>query len=149
MRRSVISVCLAAVFLQTVSLSGCDGDEPISVQECYDRGGEPIGLVGHQISLGNRGDDLSADDDCPGGRERIGSIRAANDPGGAICCFRPPSLEFAECRALGGEVMLDPGSGSTYSDGCPDSRDLLGWLDTCDTPGLCGEGGICCELVED
>jgi hypothetical protein len=149
MHSSAVSACFAAMLFQTLSLSGCDGDEPITVQECKERGGEPVGLVGSPITLGNRVGDLSADDDCPAGRGRIGTIRAADDPNGALCCLIPPSLENADCEALGGEIVLDPGDGSTYTEGCPDGRDLLGWLNECDTPGLCGEGGICCGGQEE
>jgi hypothetical protein len=143
MRRGRASTFFAPVFLLSMSLSGC-ADDAISVEDCRVRGGEALGLPGAPLSLGNRGADLSSEDDCPGSRDLIGTIRSPDDPNGAICCEVPPSLTDDECRARGGESVGDPGNGSSYQDGCPGGDELIGWLTACDTPGLCGEGGICC-----
>ena len=56
----------------------------------------------------------------------------------------PPASEPAklltteECGAKGGEVVGDPGDGSTRRNGCPGGRQLLGNVKI----GI--EGGICC-----
>jgi hypothetical protein len=46
-----------------------------------------------------------------------------------------------ECGAAGGELFADPGDGSRSSQGCPDDRTTLGWVD----PGSI-EGTLCCAL---
>jgi hypothetical protein len=48
-------------------------------------------------------------------------------------------LSPAECEARGGEVVGDPGDGSTHRDGCPNGRLKLG------TVPIGIEGGICCK----
>ena len=56
----------------------------------------------------------------------------------------PRSVTFDECREMGGTVVLDPGDGRTYRDGCP-RGDFLGGLMSPGCEPLCGEGGICCR----
>lgn len=84
--------------------------------------------------------------ECPAGYQTLGAVEDGSTTG--LCCQRPESIDFQECADREGEAMLDPGSGQTYRDGCPENRQLLGWLDAC-TGSLCGEGGICCALVEE
>ena len=50
-----------------------------------------------------------------------------------------PSYSVEECKSAGGEVIADPGDGSTSRNGCPFNRKYLGSV----RAGL--EGGICCE----
>ena len=114
-------------------------DRPPSMtnEECRQAGGAPVG---------DPGDGSTYIDGCAAGLTLLGWLDTCTGPlcgEGGICCERPPAMTFAECREAGGEVMLDPGSGSAYTEGCP-SGDLIGLLDSCPS-GDCGEGGICCR----
>lgn len=109
----------------------------MTFEECRQVGGETV------LDPGNGRTYVEG---CAAGRTLLGwldSCAGAACGEGGICCERPPSMTFAECGEAGGEVILDPGSGTTYTEGCP-SGDLIGLLDSC-TGDDCGEGGICCR----
>jgi hypothetical protein len=127
-------------------LPGCAG-EPLSEAACSAAGGESVGVAGAPTNrLGDPGADLGRTDPCPGSRKLLGVLEPAGDANGALCCQIPPNVSAASCQAKGGHVLGDPGGGSTYRDGCPEEDELLGWVvSSCDSPGLCGEGAICCR----
>lgn len=58
---------------------------------------------------------------------------------GALACGDTEPLTLDQCRALGGQPVLDPGDGSVHEEGCPDGQARLGPLDF----GI--EGGLCCR----
>jgi hypothetical protein len=130
------------------ALGGCATNErePLSESECSAAGGESLGVAGAPNNrLGDPGMDLSRTDLCPGGRKPLGVLEPAHDANGALCCQIPSTISVATCQDQGGQLLGDPGDGSTYRNGCPDRGELLGWVFACDTPGLCGEGAICCR----
>ena len=57
---------------------------------------------------------------------------------------KPPSLTSAQCTAMSGRIIGDPGDGSTSRNGCGEGKELLGWIED---PGVFGDGGpsICCK----
>ena len=89
----------------------------------------------------------SAAPECPQGALPI--ARDAPCPTGATCwqyseslrCQSPPVIDFAQCTQRGGQVVLDPGSGSLIRGGCPLARTALGMF------AGPGEGGLCCQLT--
>jgi hypothetical protein len=112
------SIGLGAAF--TIACIACNSSDTLSSAECAERGGQTIERAS-----------------CPGGRDELGTVET--DGGSAVCCKKVPQLDPAECRALGGEPIGDPGDGSTHRNGCPSGETMLGTLDF----GI--EGGICCK----
>jgi hypothetical protein len=117
----------------------------LSVDQCAAQGGSAIGIAGAPHAFETPDSDLTKDDLCPGGRLLIGMIESSDDPNGGLCCRLPPKVEYAECAAMGGTILLDPGSGSSYVQGCGKGKELLGWLSDRSCGMLCGEGGLCCR----
>jgi hypothetical protein len=76
-----------------------------------------------------------------GGDASAKQVNNSGEDGGE----HPPSLTFEQCREQDGTIVLDPGGGRIYHDGCPDQGILLGWLASAECQPLCGEGGICCR----
>ncbi|MBC7174484.1 MAG: hypothetical protein H5U40_18705 [Polyangiaceae bacterium] len=54
-----------------------------------------------------------------------------------------PVISLAECEAISGEALLDPGDGSVFEQGCGEGLLLLGYLDSDEVE----EGGLCCEVA--
>ncbi|WP_437614581.1 hypothetical protein WMF20_15940 [Sorangium sp. So ce834] len=145
---SVVSLC-SAILCSASCTSQQASDEsqsaqPLTQQECAQLGGNPVGIAGSPPQLGDPGVDLSRDDECPGSRALKGTLEAAGDANGGICCEAPPSMTFAACDEAGGQRLLDPGDGSSYVAGCEEGSSLIGWLTACEGSS-CGEGGICCR----
>jgi hypothetical protein len=141
-------VTLLLLVSWTGALAGCGDDtpDPLTEAACSDARGEALGVAGALVNrLGDPGTDLGRSDRCPGGRKLLGVLESAGDTNGALCCQIPRNVNVATCGALGGYVFGDPGDGSSFREGCPGGGELLGWALSCDTPGLCGEGGICCR----
>jgi len=130
---------LAPLLLDLVSV-GCDSapastkSTPLSFNECRMRGGEP--------RLDPGGGLLRA---CQPTETLLGRLSCETPElglcgEGGICC-KPPILTRAQCTAQNGQAVADPGDGSTRRNGCPDGRQMLGFLDPND---IGDEGGICC-----
>jgi hypothetical protein len=135
------------IFGLVASLAACGDARRLTVEECREAGGDVLGIAGVSSGFAPTGRDFNREDGCPGGRTRLGAVEAAEDPNGGVCCAIPPLLTVTACGAAGGEPVGDPGDGSSFRNGCPGGRRLLGWL-TGD-PGLpiAGEGGICCAVT--
>lgn len=146
----------ACLLLAVSSLAGCSNRagsneaamraEAVTIDDCEAMGGAAIGL-GMAGRLGDPAEDLGASDDCPGGRSLLGAIEAGSGDNGGLCCEVPMTVSAAECAALEGVALGDPGDGSSYVAGCEDGAELLGWANSCPPGGVCGEGGICCAAA--
>ncbi|WP_129575198.1 MULTISPECIES: hypothetical protein [Sorangium] len=149
-RSSIVVASLCFAILSTASCASeqasdeLQAAQPLTLQECAALGGNPVGIVGSPVQLGDPGVDLSRDDGCPGSRALKGRLEAEGDANGGICCETPPSMTFAACDEAGGQRLLDRGDGSSYVAGCEEGSSLIGWLTACEG-SLCGEGGICCR----
>ncbi len=55
------------------------------------------------------------------------------------CNPSPETLTQQQCEQRGGSIIADPGDGSSYQNGCPQGKILLG-----NVP-IGREGGICCK----
>lgn len=144
---SEICLRLLALLVFPFALAACaeEAPKPLTEAACAAGGGNSVGVAGASNNrLGDPKEDLGKADACPGGRHVLGFLSPVGDSNGALCCQIPPDISIATCEGLGGYSLGDRGNGSGYIEGCPGGAALLGWITSCDQPGLCGEGGICC-----
>jgi hypothetical protein len=159
MKRISFGMLLPYVLLANLAIAGCGGDQMrdgsasdgvltrpmLTLEECGDLRGEPLGIPGAPPRLGDPGIDLSRDDECPGSRTVKGTLETTSDSNGGLCCEVPASVSVEECTNADGRVLADPGGGSSYVAGCAAGETLVGWLaSTCEEPP-CHTTGVCCH----
>ena len=107
----------------------CCAPAPVSIPQCRAMGGEP---------LSDPGDGSLLRAGCPDQRRMV--ARMADFDEGGLCCTRTlPSVNFSECRLMGGAPISDPGDGSVLRKGCPDERELI-------AEAVDRELALCCQL---
>jgi hypothetical protein len=74
----------------------------------------------------------------------LGTLGSSGCGGSEDPAAKPPSLTSAQCTAMSGRIIGDPGDGSAARNGCGEGKELLGWIED---PGVGVDGGpsICCK----
>lgn len=86
--------------------------------------------------IGDPGDGSVHRAGCPFPQQFLGVVDFGAE--GGICCRTLEYTTIASCQAQGGRVIVDPGDGRSYRDGCPAGEQLVSAVD------IGAEGGVCC-----